>query len=194
MTAMMTMVSIEERSEKNGEESDFKVIVKGSDASDRALLETISGKEGTTSIDDKIEEIFGQLVSDANQKRSIIPVQLVDLAIIEEPKIPKERAGDIESLKLLSGNLVVNNSILECAMSIILLEFIDLMRKKTSVQPADINDLIELYKLVRDHNKVAALQQYEIFVTRLIDRGGDPDLNAILYLIHEMYFKDIIAF
>ena len=170
------------------------MIVKGSDASDRALLETISGKEGTTSIDDKIEEIFGQLVSDANQKRSIIPVQLVDLAIIEEPKIPKERAGDIESLKLLSGNLVVNNSILECAMSIILLEFIDLMRKKTSVQPADINDLTELYKLVRDHNKVAALQQYEIFVTRLIDRGGDPDLNAILYLIHEMYFKDIIAF
>ena len=192
---------IEEQDEKNNDLfDDFEVVVDAPDSSDRDLLEIIpavpsdGSKKENASIDSKIDEVFNQLVLDAHQPRSS-PVQIIhDLAIIEEPKIPRERAGDIEALKLLGGSLVVNNSILECAMSIILLEFIELMKRKPDVQPSDVEDLTELYKHVRDHDKIAALQQYEVFVTRLLDRGGDPDLNAILYLIHEMYFKDIIAF
>lgn len=180
--------------------SDFKVVIKGSvDESDHKMLDIVPEsaiKKAPASIDEKIEDLFNQLIpsfKSGPQKPS--PVRIInDLAIIEEPKIPKDRVGDIEALKLLSGNLVVNNSILECSLSVIMVAFIDVMKGKPNTTPQDIEDLNELLKHMRNHDKIAALQQYDIMATRLMERGGDPDMSAILYLVSLLYCGDLMAF
>jgi len=179
----------------------FKIVIKESaGAADQQLLENISESATTKkamSIDEKIEDVFAQLIPSFAQKRDekVSPVRIIgDLGIVEEPRIPKDRAGDIESLKLLSGNLAVNNSILECALSVIMVSFIDTMKRKPNSRPQDIDDLAELLKHMRSHDKLAVLQQYDIMATRLMERGGDPDMNAILYLVSLLYCGDIMAF
>jgi hypothetical protein len=179
----------------------FKIVVKGSaDAADQQLLENISESETSKkpmSIDEKIDDVFKQLIPSFAQKKEdkASPVRIIgDLGIVEEPKIPKDRAGDIEALKLLSGNLAVNNSILECALSVVMVAFIDTLKRKPNTRTQDVDDLNELLKHMRSHDKLAVLQQYDIMATRLMERGGDPDMNAILYLVSLLYCGDIMAF
>jgi len=180
-----------ENNQQSSDDVDFGIVVKQGPGSVPDLPPPAPGQQDQ-SIDSKINDVFQQLINEARQsqpQRKKIDV-IKDLSIIEEPKIPRDRVKNPASLALLDKDLTIQNPVLECALAIVLDAYIEHERAKGVISSNGINGLKELLKHAREHNKLAAMQQYEVVASEF-ESTNNTEMLAILYVFSQLYFTNL---